>query len=224
MGEAKRKSKQSAAMIEKINSLDLPRISTAIKKLAVAASEGFAKDCYFHALFCKTIMQRYFQIDLDLVMGFAAWRVGDGDGDVILHAPATSQIQSYQIINYEAFQAPNAFPYHAWLECGTWILDFTTYQLPAKASALDAIDGQHTQVIWCPDYLWINKRDLKPLGDVIQKHMGISWYERVIPVENMLKTQAKNLDEEDFELFMAIYLNPDIAVIGPNHVKAMFDN
>lgn len=219
MGEARRKTNQCAATIEKINSLDLPRISKAIQKLFSATSENYGRDCHLHAMFCQTLMRRHFGIEIDLVIGFAAWRVGEGDADMIMHASPTEDIKKFQVTNYEAFQSTNAIPYHAWLECGNWILDFTTYQFPSKAAALDAIDGQTTRVDWHPDFLWIDKKSLHPLHDVIQLRTGLCWYQRILPLEKTLTQHAREINEDDLTLFTMIYSNPDMVVVGPNQFR-----
>lgn len=77
--------------------------------------------------------------------GCAAWRVGEEDGAVVTHAESDAT-------NF-ASCSPNSFHFHAWLVCGNFIVDFTTYQLGMKLEALDAMDGQHTTLGLRPDFL-----------------------------------------------------------------------
>ncbi|WP_305910508.1 hypothetical protein Q9L42_020365 (plasmid) [Methylomarinum sp. Ch1-1] len=212
MGEAKNKAKRFVASIQKLNDLDLSDVVSAMQKLAIASSAQFCGDCYVHAGLCQALLKEL-GVETELCVGFAAWRVGEGNSDVIVHGLIREN--SPQAIDYMKLNDPRAIPYHAWLECGYWLIDFTTYQLEEKAARLDAMDGGHTDVDWQPDYLIIEKKSISQLKDVIQTTTGTYWYERVMPLEKRIKALAGSIDQEDLENLKLIYEHKDIHVVGP---------
>ena len=133
------------------------RVSTALRKLATAASEHLGHDCCIHAALGRALLAD-FGVPASPVVGFAAWRVGEGDGDVISHTPYT-----------KGYLPPGVkgLAYHAWLDCSGCVIDFTTYQLPRKAQALDAMDGGHTTVRWCPDFLILPRDSIRSYEEVL---------------------------------------------------------
>lgn len=82
----------------------LQRIADAVQKLSIASSELYGGDCYLHGALSQKLLEMN-NIDSRIVVGFAAWRVGDGDGDVITHRPQPG-----------VALAPGSAPYHVWLE------------------------------------------------------------------------------------------------------------
>ena len=115
MGESKRRAAEREQLNEAISQVDIPRLAAAIRKLATAASGHIGSDCYAHAAIAQVILAKL-GVEARLVAGYAAWRVGDGDGDVILHAPAPGMVEQ-----------PGGVPYHMWLEIEDHLLDLTTY-------------------------------------------------------------------------------------------------
>lgn len=186
--------------------VDLPRISSALRRLAVAASLNSGSDCYIHAAIAQAILDRL-GVKAKIVAGYAAFRVGDLDADVILHAPAPGMPHQ-----------PGAVAYHAWLEAYGNIIDFTTYSLRTKADQLDALDGGTTSVTWCPDYLFVPKASVSPMRDVIQLRAGMFHYLRVPALETKVIAAAHPLDQDDVETAWLLYQNQDIQVFGPNHI------
>lgn len=207
MGQAKIKAKLNAAIEAKLQNFDLSGLAQALRKLAGAASERFGSDCYLHARLAQTLLAEA-DIPCEVAVGFAAWRVGPGDADMILHAP----IRNMPVQD-------RALPYHAWLEAGEWLLDFTTYQLRQKAEELDRLDGGSTCVDWCPEYLFVSKKDISPLARVTQEHTGLFYYERRRDLEQWLKSQENPLDDEDFHALRLIFRNPEMQVLGPNSMR-----
>ena len=126
-------------------------------------------------------------VDAKLVVGFAAWRVGNGNGDVIAHHPAV-------VVGHGA-----GGMFHGWLEIGKNILDFTTYQLRLKAAMMDAIDGFETDVVWCPDYLYVQKASISPFNSVRDKHAGVFHYRHDAATEAKLRSAAEPADPADIE-------------------------
>lgn len=187
MGEARTKRQLREVelrIVKQIDSaVDLARVSSAIRKLAEAASSHVGADCYLHADLCRELLKQH-GVESRLVIGFAAWRVGDGHGDVIVHAPLQGMAPQ-----------PEALPFHAWLEIGPaesahrLILDFSTYQLRRKAAELDALDGGDTNVNWCPDYLAALATDVSSLEDVTMKRRGCSSTGRTATCNDMSSTR-----------------------------------
>jgi hypothetical protein len=189
------------------DAVDLPRLSSALHRLAVAASGNCGSDCYLHAAIAQAILDRL-GVKAKIVAGHAAFRVGEGDSDVILHAPVPGM--PYQ---------PGAVAYHVWLEAFGHIIDFTTYSLRIKADQLDVLDGGTTSVTWCPDYLFVPKASVSPMRDVIQLQAGLFHYLRVPALEAKIIAAAHLLDQDDVETAWLLYQNPDIQVFGPNHMR-----
>lgn len=207
MGEAKRRAIQPPADPEIIR-----RVAVAVRKLATAASGGIGSDCWTHAAIGHELL-KHAGIESAVVSGETAWRVGDGDGDVILHGLFGSHVDMAMVM---AGKAAGNFHYHTWLEVGTRILDLTTYQLHEKAKQLDAQDGGRTTVDWCPDYLFVDKKSSSSINDVRRHSAGMYYYRRDPVIEAILKRGSEPVDQEDLAAAMIIYNNPDIIVSGPN--------
>jgi len=208
MGEAKRRALQAAQLKEEHARLreHVARVSIALRKLNIAASSHLGTDCYVHAEYGRILLQDLGS-ETRLRAGFAAWRVGTGDGDVISHSP-----------NTQGYLPPGAqgFAYHAWLEGYECVIDFTTYQLREKARQLDAADGGRTNVEWCPDYLILPRREIRQYRQVAAAlEAGVAYYEARQDITQLLKEQFTP-DETDLQAARIILANPDIQVIGPN--------
>jgi hypothetical protein len=185
---------------------DLPRISSALRRLATAASGNLGSDCYIHAAIAQEILNRL-GVSSKLVAGYAAWRVGDGDGDVILHAPLPNMPSQ-----------PESVAYHMWLEVGNQLVDFTTYQLRYKSSQMDKLDGGSTTVKWCPDYLSVPKKSVSTLRAVIQLRAGLYFYKQDTAIENLIISAARPLDDDDINTAWLLYQNLELRVFGPNNM------
>ncbi|MFZ4856068.1 MAG: hypothetical protein ACOYL3_06695 [Desulfuromonadaceae bacterium] len=175
----------------------LQLVSAALQKF-MAASARPGQDCYQRAVFAQSLLTKL-GVDAKLVVGFTAWRIGNGDGDVIAHHPTS--------VGHGA-----GFMFHAWLEIGNNILDFTTYQLRLKAAMIDAIDGFKTNVVWCPEYLYVPKTSVSSYNLVRDKHAGLYHYQYDAPTEAMLRSAAKPADPADIEQLWQIYQNPNAQV------------
>ena len=184
------------------STLVLSHISSALRRLATAASGNFGSDCYMHSALAQNLLARL-GFDSTVIVGYAAWRVGNGDSDVIIHAPL-----------------PNMPPqpgvaFHVWLELGSRLLDFTTYQLPQKAAQLDALDGGTTKVRWNPPYLFAPRSSVSALRNVIQLRAGMYYYARELELEARVIAAAESLDEDDAETAWLLYQNQGLQVFGP---------
>ena len=157
---------------------DLPCISSALRRLATAASGNLGSDCYIHAAIVQALLARL-GVTAKLVAGYAAWRVGNGDGDVILHAQLPHMPPQ-----------PGAVAYHVWLEVENHLIDFTTFQLKTKALQMDKLDGGTTTVTWCPDYLDVPIKSISPLRAVIQLRAGMYYYKQDMAIEKLILSAA----------------------------------
>ncbi len=183
------------------------RISIAIQKLASAASGHVGRDCLLHAVLAQKALKELEGVDTRLIIGFAGWRVGEGDSDVVLHAPMPGMV----------YQGEDALPYHAWLATKDYLIDLSTYQLRDKARQIDALDGGSTQVDWCPDFLVVKHKKISTLKQVAQLTAGTFFYLYNAQMDRKLKETSREIDPEDWANFLLIYHNPDITVFGPNH-------
>lgn len=185
------------------------RLACAIQKLTTSASAHLGADCMLHAQLAQTILQDE-GVSTRLTVGEAAWRIGSGDGDVITHSPS---------VGGYAPAGAKALAYHAWLESGTAIIDFSTHSLRAKASQLDALDGGKTTVAWCPPFLVIERSQLMTLKEVAQAASeGVAFYQEVPGLHEFLieRGLTKTVESQDRVLLRMIFDQPQIAVFGPN--------
>lgn len=202
MGEAKRRQRQAQTFDYQF----IEAVGGAIRKLASAASGYLGGDCYLHAAIGKELLASN-GIQAEIAAGYAAWRTGPADGSVISHtAKEVSYLPS----------GAQGFAYHAWLVAGEHIVDFTTYQLPRKAAELDAADGGHTELEWCPELLIAPLRSVCSYREVAQGDAGMYFYERHAKVEALLASTFA-LAPEDLETARLILASPDVLVLGPNH-------
>ena len=209
MGDAKRRQAQNAAQRDKL-SLAVAQVSSALRRLATAASSNLGGDCYLHAELGKVLLADLgFQFTAKV--GFAAWRVGPGDGDVLAH---TAAVQGYLPAGAVGF------PFHAWLESGDWMVDLTTYQFEKKCRELDGADGGDTQLNWRPDYLLLQRKDLKSYKEVARAPDGpLAYYEERPELEATLRKEAV-LDPSDVAAARLLLTNPELSVLGPNDFEA----
>jgi hypothetical protein len=182
------------------------RVSAVLRKLATAASAHLGSDCFLHMEIGRALLA-----DLGFaahpVVGFAAWRVGIGDGDVISHAPYS---QGYSL------PGGKALVYHAWLNWKGFLVDFTTYQLRRKARELDALDGGRTTVTWCPEYFLLLWKDVMSYGDVAASvRPGAAYYQARSELEPLLRSRYV-VDPTDLQAARLLLGNPNMNVFGPN--------
>ena len=75
---------------------ELQRISSALRRLATAASRNHGSDCYIHSALAQVMLARL-GIESKLVAGYAGWRLGNGDSDMVLHAPLLTGTMALKI-------------------------------------------------------------------------------------------------------------------------------
>lgn len=207
MGQAKLRKKNSSASHGPALTEDAVRlVSQALIKLAKAASDNYGGDCSLHAGIGQALLQ-HLGFETNIVCGEAAWRVGNGDGDVIVHARMPNMV----------YQGELAFPYHVWLEYGDYIIDFSTYQLAEKAARLDELDGGNTEVEWCPDYIFTKRENASNLRSTSIGDAGLFHYRKDAVIHSKIMAGWNTLDQEDLEAAILIMNNPDAEVKGPRN-------
>lgn len=207
MGEAKQRAQREAAQRARFGSIDFPRVAAAVRKLMTAASAQPGSDALQHAGLARHLLALE-GLDSDVVIGFAAWRVGPGDGDVVIHGGGHDP--SVTVVR----QRENELGYHAWLETGGHVFDVTTYQLAAKAADLDRLDGRSTTVSWCPDFVWVPKAEIASFVRVRQETAGLMYYERDAYLQSVVQKRAVALRAEDLAAVEFVYRHPGIEVRG----------
>lgn len=211
MGEAKRKKALRDAAVQSLSQIDIARVAAAVRKLFKAASSNRGVDCCSYAMYGQHLLQRL-GVPAEVAIGYASWRVGDGDGDVIAHHP--SCVGGYIGTPTSDLEAA---PYHAWIDVAGRVVDFTTHDLPRKGAMLDALDGRRTTVTWHPDFLLAEKHDVaNGVTQVGQaQHAGVFYYERVPTLETRFLAEARPLEQDLCGMLWMIYQNPDVTVFGP---------
>lgn len=160
----------------------------AVRDVCRAISDFGGADCTLYAIIGAQALCEL-GLPARAAAGSAAWRVGPGDPDVLSHAPEiTGQL-------FVPEGASRAGMFHAWVEVDAVdgaeaaVADFTTWQLPAKARALDQADGGTTRVDFKPEYLWIPRRQATRLSahDVLQSFdTGVYMYRRHESIEQLV--------------------------------------
>lgn len=185
-------------------------VASAVRRMFVAAGTRVGVDCLDHALRTVALLESL-GYPAEVKIGYAAWRVGRGDADVIVHAPVPGTIP----------QGPNAHSFHAWVVCAGQLVDVTTYQLGMKAKALDELDGGTTNVEWQPLHLVAQPSQVRSLQAVTQDDVGMFYYQQVPALQAAIMAHVKPLDPQDLNDLRVIYDNPGAQVLGPNHFAAL---
>jgi hypothetical protein len=207
MGEAKRRAAAKANEPQ----CDFAAVAKAVCRFFAACSDAQGVDCYGYAVHGQRLLARL-GVSADIAVGYAAWRVGNADHNVVAHHPHpnTSGV---------TLGGAAAMTYHAWLMVEGRILDLTTHQLRRKAAMLDASDGYRTVVEWCPDYLLADSCRVASFEQVVRGRAGLFHYERVPALEALARATALPPDEEDMAVVWLIYQNPESAFVGPMQVN-----
>lgn len=208
MGEAKRR-KDAVGALDELLGL----VSQSMAKLAMACSEHLGADCFSHAQLTQAVLAKR-GVQARMVIGFAGWRMGPAQTDLVTHALTDGlMVKPGQV----------GFPYHVWLEIfepkagEVFVLDFTTYQLKAKARDLDEFDGGSTQVDWCPPYLLRAKSSCVGLGDLDGSvPIGSAYYEERADVAALVMGMAHPIDQSDLASLEMIMAAPHANIFGPS--------
>lgn len=186
------------------------QIAGALRRLFLAGGTKVGVDCLRHAMLAEALLKSL-GYDANLKVGYVAWRVGPGDGDVIVHAPQSGV----------AAQAHNAHPYHAWVEVFGAVFDPTVYQFVVKATALDLCDGGVTDVQWAPLYLAAPIEQVQPLHQVLQEEVGMFYYEHVPALQAAIMASVAPVDAEEFKIANIIFSHPSAQAFGAERVAAL---
>lgn len=202
MGEAKRRKglvdASRAALQAEGQGPEVPaRMAQAVRQVMGSLTYHSGADCLLYAQLTAGLLRSLGIADARIAAGSAAWRVGDGDTDVFAHAREFSGAQLW--LQEGAGQAA---AFHAWVEVPSLklLVDFTTWSLRDKARQLDAADGGHTAVNWCPAYLWIEDGEgpgtwLRTPDQVrVAKHAGAFAYVRHADIEARVLASAVSED------------------------------
>lgn len=217
MGEANRRRAAEAAQAQNMPSPeDLELIAKAMHQVVGAITSSFGADCLMYAGVGAKVLTAL-GMPAKMVAGSAGWRIGPGDGDMISHAVEMhSQMSTIGIP--EGAKAAGMF--HAWVESGDTIVDFTTGSLREKARYLDQMDGGRTQVDWAPEFLVTPKRKVKSLQDVANGFdIGVYAYIQHPQIEAVVfKNHA---DKMDFDAPAAAVLMTFRAMKAGNMVQVI---
>lgn len=216
MGEAKKR-RDAQATLPPLSDFDLSLLGRAIGQVVGAITNYHGADCLMYAGVGAKALQALDQ-PAQMVIGSAAWRVGPGPGDVISHAlemlPQTSTLAKPGL-------GVAAGMFHAWIEIGDSIVDFTTCALPEKARKLDELDGGRTQVDWSPAVLRADKRKGGNFNDVANGYdAGAFAYRRRADIERTLMEQhVRDFDYSTpasavMVAYRALKAGSDIRVVG----------
>lgn len=193
-------------------------LSSAISKVVGALTQVHGADCILYAAIGAAALRLLGFPEAKMVAGEAAWRVGPGDGDVISHA---KQIVGHSGQVFNPGTTAHAAMFHAWIEVGDEIVDFTTPTLRHKAEQLDAADHGHTQVDWAPEVLWTSKRESKtPKGVAASFDTGVFAYVRDAVLEKtVFQALPPDFDAEHYAnyvlvAFRALKAGSHLQVVG----------
>ena len=177
------------------------KVAAEVRKYMPMVSSQLEGACLRHAEMGQQFLNGV-GIETRLVIGEAAWRVGNGVGDAIAHTKKC---------NTSLWTAGDEIS-HAWLEHDGHIIDFTTYTLPVKARMMDALDGNRTNVLWCPDYLYAPKSDVSSYPDVRDKHAGMFHYRRNSALEQSVLRRSESFAEMHEFVSLLREQTPDLKV------------
>lgn len=144
-------------MSAKRQSIQYEHVAAAVRQVASAVTSFHGADCHLYAHIGAALLNSL-GYPVRVVAGSAIWRVGDGDSDVVSHAREIEGPQYSQA----GTSGLNAAIFHAWIEGPGAVIDFSTFTLRRKAQQLDAVDGGHTEVTWCPDFIWESSTAIRP--------------------------------------------------------------
>lgn len=209
MGEAKRKKLTSpmggaeALLSPPLPQAELEIMGKAIAQVIGAITGAHGADCLMYAGVGAEVLKQMGYTNAKLVIGSAAWRVGPGDGDVISHA---AEINTGQSVFAPVVGNVGAGMFHAWIDVGGAIVDFTTASLVDKAAQLDAADGGKTQVDWAPKAVWVQKNQCTSFKEVVNGYSsGVFAYKRHEDLEqHILENHVKGKEHQFLESAPAV--------------------
>lgn len=214
MGEAKRKREQAEYYSQLLKRVDLNKAAQAVSQVVMAVTDFHGADCLLYAQAGALLLQAH-GLPAEPVAGSAAWRVGDGDSDVISHA---RELRGPQFKP----ESGKALLFHAWVHLPGYVIDFSTSTLPRKARELDAADGGTTQVTWAPPFLCVPLSSCRTPREVLMApKAGVYAYVRHVDIEALVlpelrsdRLSARNLGLATEHTYRALLAGNPIRVIG----------
>lgn len=205
MGEAKRK---SALWQRHAGALEVARSAAlATAKVFRAGSAQRGRDCTAQAAIVAALLNGH-GVKCEAVAGYAAWRVGSGAGDCVVHHPAYCAADPKSKADF--------FPGHAWVVTESGLLvDSTTWSLRDKLRELDAADGGFSICEWCPEVL-VSFTWASSLAAVANaSRAGFFWYHRDDSLRHVLtQPEPDYLTAARFVMQM-----PAAKVFGPQNMR-----
>jgi hypothetical protein len=213
MGEASRKRKMAEQMKAQLQAVDREALAKAMKLVVHAITDFHGVDCLLYAKIGAGLLTKL-GVPAQAAAGSAVWRVGPGDSDLITHAP---ELGGAMFVPASAQGQAGMF--HAWIEVGDLVIDFTTHSLVDKARMLDEADGGTTQVDWCPPSLWLDKSEMLTMQEVRDhRDAGVCTYVRKEAVE---KVVLGGMDEAKLETAVLAALQAYRSVVAGHEVQVI---
>lgn len=174
--------------------------ATATAKTMRATSLRRGKDCVAHANLLVALLKRH-GIPARVAVGYAAWRVGAGVGDVVANHPSC------------VAPAPGKFIGHAWVAIGKLVADATTWALPHKLAGLDEADGCTSTCSWAPDILVADRSHCSSFVSTTNAYTFTFYYEERAELIDVLVDEE--LDADLVTIADKLMVNPHARVNGP---------
>lgn len=212
MGESRRRQQAASEQLASVKEA-ADRAGLAIRKLATAASGSLGMDCVVHSELGRILLEDQGLVTARIVVGEAAWRTGPGDGDMVAHVRSVPGH-----LPPGAGPGSVGFAFHAWVQVGDILVDFTTYLLKLKASQLDAMDGQHTLVEWCPQILVAPVSEVSSFDRTLKAHSAGYFFYKHDPQVQATVLRGLTMDEADVHHARLIMRDPQMMVLGPNNL------
>lgn len=223
MGGTRRKQRTDDDMRIGLSVVAMDNLAQAIRKVLMHQSVLAGAGGVLYAHVGAWALQRLGLVQAKAVAGGALWRVGEGARDFVCHDYQANQPQPCVPWYATGGGALPSSMVHAWVQCGGFILDFTTFSLPMKAKALDSTYGEATHVRWAPDYLCVTRADCLPADKVRQScDAGVFSYRREESVEQKLlafsgedgERQARGYVDTVLQVFQMLQQGSSVEVLG----------
>lgn len=187
MGEAARKKKLGIAPAPRPSDEVIERCAQQVWARLKELDTAEGGDCIPTALLMADALKAE-DIKAKPVIGYAAWRVGPGAGDMVGHHP--SVISQVMPDGSEEM----GFMGHAWVQVGYWIIDITTRDLPSKLAGIDAFDGRKSHCLWWSPITVIERKKCKTLWHTQQDYDSGCYYEERLELHHYLAIERMKLN------------------------------
>ena len=103
---------------------DYQRIYQTIYAILRGEKANISESCLYFSVFGAYILKTYYNIDAIPVVGIAAYKVGDGENDVLLFADVKDNTLECTLDGF-----------HAWIQADGWLIDFAAPVFPEMIGA-----------------------------------------------------------------------------------------